>query len=347
MAVPKVFVSSTCFDLSEIREQLAKFIRSFGFDPVMSEYGDVFYHPELHTHKACIQEVSNCHMLILIIGGRFGGAYVGDKDKSITNAEYEAARAANIPVFTYIRSSVLANHHLYRENIDQTFVSEIRYQAITKQSDAINIFKFIDHVRQSPVNNAFEGFSAFGDIESHLRKQWAGMFFDFLRNRESRINFESTNALLSGLEASSGKLEALVKSLYRSVIPGDSSVERSIEEIDIFTNLKQFFQEIFDVDRDGDHCVDVDFIARPGVIDALCDINPDGLSLVDYLLESNLFYFDSYDDDVVRLVFRWGAYAYDPEDMPDRLYSYYKYGVLVSTKDQRLAAIKSVLKFKE
>ncbi|WP_202974643.1 DUF4062 domain-containing protein [Pseudomonas abyssi] len=240
MAVPKIFVSSTCFDLSEIREQLAKFIRSFGFEPVMSEYGDVFYHPELHTHNACIQEVTNCDMLILIIGGRFGGAYVGDKNKSITNAEYEAARNANIPVFTYIRKSVLENHHLYRENIDQSFVSEIRYQSISKQSDAVNIFRFIDHVRQSPVNNAFEGFSGFADLETHLRKQWAGMFFDFLRNRDAKISFENTNALLSGLEASSGKLEALVKSLYRSVIPGDSSVDKNIEEIEVFSYLKRF-----------------------------------------------------------------------------------------------------------
>ncbi len=50
MAVPKVFVSSTCFDLSEIREQLSRFISNYGFESVLSEHGDVFYHPDLHTH---------------------------------------------------------------------------------------------------------------------------------------------------------------------------------------------------------------------------------------------------------------------------------------------------------
>ena len=42
MAVPKVFISSTCFDLSEIREQLSRFISNYGFEPVLSEHGDVF-----------------------------------------------------------------------------------------------------------------------------------------------------------------------------------------------------------------------------------------------------------------------------------------------------------------
>ena len=88
MATPKVFVSSTCFDLGEIREQLARFINSYGFDPILSDHGDVFYKPDCHTHDSCIHEVSNCQLFILIIGGRFGGEYVYDNSKSITNAAY-------------------------------------------------------------------------------------------------------------------------------------------------------------------------------------------------------------------------------------------------------------------
>ena len=119
MASPKVFVSSTCFDLSEVREQLRRFIESFGFEAILSEHGDVFYHPDLHTHEACIQEVSNCHLFILIVGGRFGGEYIFDREKSITNAEYLAARKSGIPIFTYVRETVISNHFLYQQNKDQ------------------------------------------------------------------------------------------------------------------------------------------------------------------------------------------------------------------------------------
>ena len=43
MAIPRVFMSSTCYDLQEIRFQLRHFIEEIGYDPVMSEFGDIFY----------------------------------------------------------------------------------------------------------------------------------------------------------------------------------------------------------------------------------------------------------------------------------------------------------------
>ena len=90
MAFPRVFVSSTCYDLKYIRENLKYFIRRLGYEPVLSEEGSVFFDPNLHTHDACIAEVPNCHMFVVIIGGRFGAQFKGETH-SITNAEYREA----------------------------------------------------------------------------------------------------------------------------------------------------------------------------------------------------------------------------------------------------------------
>ncbi|MFQ1770443.1 DUF4062 domain-containing protein [Aeromonas veronii] len=240
MAAPKVFVSSTCFDLGEVREQLRRFIQSFGFEAVLSENGDVFYHPDLHTHESCIHEVSNCQLFILIIGGRFGGEYVTDKSKSITNAEYMAARESQIPIFTYIRRSVLSNHHIFQQNKKKDFASEIEYPAIEKQEHALNIFSFIDDVRKAPTNNAFEGFDGFPEIENHLRKQWAGMFFDLLKSREVKSQIDATNHLIEGLSSSGRKLESLIKSLYLSSSEDDA--RREIDSIDVFSDVLSFFE---------------------------------------------------------------------------------------------------------
>lgn len=43
MATPKVFVSSTCYDLGETRESIIRFIPTFGFEPILSDHGDVFF----------------------------------------------------------------------------------------------------------------------------------------------------------------------------------------------------------------------------------------------------------------------------------------------------------------
>ena len=73
MAELRVFVSSTCYDLSLLRSQLRTFIKTMGYEPIMSDYEDVLYDPRIHTHTSCVDEVRNCDILILIIGSRFGG----------------------------------------------------------------------------------------------------------------------------------------------------------------------------------------------------------------------------------------------------------------------------------
>lgn len=294
MAAPKVFVSSTCFDLSEIREQLSKFIRSFGFEPVLSEHGDVFYKPEFHTHESCLREISNCHLFVLIIGGRFGGEYVYDKTKSITNAEYLAARHCNLPIFTYVRSNVLANHHIYAQNKKKDFVTNIDYPAIEKQEHAIDIFQFIDDVRRSPVNNAFESFVNFQDIEAHLRKQWAGLFFDLLRSREIVSQISVTNQLISAVQLTSDKLEELVKSLYIS--SNRAVAEQAIAAIDAVSEIELFFETVLRpewVKKEARYWLDETKVD----LKAVSEVSPVDLSWHEYLVATGIFEHTDYPTD--------------------------------------------------
>ncbi|MCK5537307.1 MAG: DUF4062 domain-containing protein [Bacteroidales bacterium] len=283
MAIPKVFVSSTCFDLGEVRDQLKKFIISFGFDAVLSEYGDVFYHPDLHTHDACIQEVAHCQLFILIIGGRFGGEYQADKSKSITNAEYIAAKESNIPIFTYIKKDVLSSQFLYKQNRDQEFAGKINYPAIDKQEHALDIFNFMGDVQRADTNNGVESFENFQDIENHLKKQWAGMFFDFLKTREVKSQIDATNHLLSGLQQSHEQVEELIKSLYISVKPQEA--EKNIELLEYRNEIEEWFRKLFGLSETDISNIDLDKIH----MEAISNISPKKLSIREYWLETKLY----------------------------------------------------------
>ena len=113
----------------------------------------------------------------MIIGGRFGGAYK-ESEKSITNSEYDEAIKCRIPVFTLIEQSVYAEHHVYIRNKanDKVDAKNINYPAV----DNTKIFDFIDEVCKASFNNAIQPFQDFSDIESYLKKQWAGLMFSFL-----------------------------------------------------------------------------------------------------------------------------------------------------------------------
>lgn len=290
MATPKVFVSSTCYDLREIRDSLYSFAKSFGFDPVLSEFGDVFFHPDLHTHEACVNEVANCQLFILLIGGRFGGSYISDKSKSITNAEYEAALKCKIPVFTYIKRAVLENHHLYQSNKDKEFIKSMNFPAIEVQEHAVSIFEFINSVRRASVNNAYEPFETSKDIESHLRKQWSSMFYDFLKNRELSQKIAHTNLALDGLVGTADKLESLVKSLYKSV--DKVNAESEIKSIETISLAKEFLSRYVDESVVGVVCA-----SNEDELKELAGIDPSKYKWHEYVSKITHMELDPYFDD--------------------------------------------------
>jgi len=196
MAVPKVFISSTCIDLKYIRSNLKSMIELLGYEPILSEYGKVFFDPEEHTHDSCINEIENCQLFVLIIGGRYGGKYK-ESEKSITIKEYEKALEKNIPIFTLVDDEVYKEHHVYvknKQNLGMD-INKIHFPSV----DSIAIFDFIDMVRKQPKNNAIQPFSDFDDIENYIKNQFAGMFFSFLSKAiDEKKNTENVELIFNG-----------------------------------------------------------------------------------------------------------------------------------------------------
>jgi hypothetical protein len=92
MANLRVFVSSTCFDLSVTRGQLRAFVEDLGFQPVMSDYNDVLFDPRVHTHTSCINEVASCDMVLVLVGSRFGGRAV---PAAVAQIDFDALQDAS------------------------------------------------------------------------------------------------------------------------------------------------------------------------------------------------------------------------------------------------------------
>lgn len=158
---------------------------------------------------------------------------------------YSAATELQIPVFTFVRRDVLEDHRVYQKNKPNT--DKIIFPSVEEQKVAKNIFEFINEIKIAKVNNGFFPFEYTKDIENLLRKQWAGMFFDFLQNRSLSDQYESQNKILTTLSIASGKLEELVKSLYLQI--GETKAEAVIEEVDNKSMAEQMFLAVFDNTR--------------------------------------------------------------------------------------------------
>jgi hypothetical protein len=147
-----------------------------------------------------------------------------------------------MPVFTFIKSDVLQDHNLWQRNKSQDFASKIIYPSIDNQSHAVEIFKFIDEIRLAKNNNSYFSFSLPKEIHEQLRKQWAAMFLESLRNRGIAKQMVVTNDALAKLTSVSQKIEELTKSIYKNV--DSTNAEASIKTIDQIAEAKSMFHII-------------------------------------------------------------------------------------------------------
>ena len=86
-----IFVSSTCYDLSQIRVDLSQFITSNGHLPILSEFESFPINPAKNTIENCIKIVKeSADVLLLIVGNRYGSTVANGK--SITNVEFLTAQ---------------------------------------------------------------------------------------------------------------------------------------------------------------------------------------------------------------------------------------------------------------
>ena len=173
-STPTVMISSTFYDLRQIRTNLAEFITDdLGYLPLLSEFPSFPVNPDLNTVENCQARVKeNADILVLVIGGRYGSVD-SRSDKSITNLEFLAARAKGIPVYAFVEQSILSMLPVWRDNPTADFSSSV---------DTPRLFEFVESVQAQGRVWRFP-FRTAQDIVNILRIQFAYLFYDALRVR--------------------------------------------------------------------------------------------------------------------------------------------------------------------
>ena len=114
--IPTVFISSTVDDLRHIRDAVRATVEEVGYQPVMSEYGEIGYMGGDAAEDACYRTVPGCQLVVLIIGKRYGSAARNYPDKTITELEFEKALENNSRIITLVDKEVLGFKKVFDTN---------------------------------------------------------------------------------------------------------------------------------------------------------------------------------------------------------------------------------------
>lgn len=225
MAKPRVFISSTYYDLKHVRASLENFIELLGYDPVLSEKGDIAYMPDAPLDESCYREVGNADIYVLIIGGRYGSQASDEKQTSpnfftrydsITKMEYESAVDADIPVYILIEKSVYSDYENWLKNKEN---NSFKYAHV----DSVNIFHLIEALLAQPRNNPIYQFDRYTDIEGWLKEQWAGLLRELLKKLSSQKQLSSLSAQVTELAEINKTLKRYLEAVMVKVSPADSN----------------------------------------------------------------------------------------------------------------------------
>lgn len=273
MAVPRIFISSTCYDLQEIRFQLRHFINDIGYEPVMSEFGDIFYDLRQHVQDACKEEIVRSNIFLLIVGNNYGSIYHKHISEpklpdSVTLQEFRKALEVGIPKYIFINRFVQHDFENYRRilskdiskyfsenDVADTEIEKIKSMVKVKfdqtypfpQEAYRYVFYFLDIIYNLDINNAIYPFESFENIKDSLRKQWAGYFYDAL-TKERTVALEEIQKIDGRLEKIEKQLRLLAEGSKVSNDKGQLiiNIDKLTNELDL-ENLEALQDKIHSI----------------------------------------------------------------------------------------------------
>ena len=126
---PNVFVSSTMYDLSDLRSQLRQFIEGLGWIAVMAEHGSFAIDVNQTTVNNSLRNVrENADIFVMVVGARYG-SIDPNTDTSVTNLEFLEARARGIPTYVFGDGAVLAQLSVWAEQPRSRLLRRRRHAA--------------------------------------------------------------------------------------------------------------------------------------------------------------------------------------------------------------------------
>lgn len=183
MAAPRVFISSTYYDLKHVRNDIGDFIKNLGYMPVMHDKGGVAYTQTDTLENSCYSELATCDIVICIIGNHFG-TQSSASDFSITMEELKSAIKNKKKIYIFIAKDVYIENRTYLQNKESEHFKPA-------YADDIKIHEFIDDLRQTVKNNPIEPFDTTADIIESLKNQFAGLFQNLL-SRDASLTESKT-----------------------------------------------------------------------------------------------------------------------------------------------------------
>lgn len=234
--IPNVFVSSTIQDLQHLRESIRDAILEIEFVPIMSEYGEVGYLPDVSAVESCYITMRQCQLAVIIIGKRYGEAK--GKKLSVTHNEFLTAKNHNVPIITLVDKAVLEYRNVFEAKKNKK--KDIEFPGM---DNAAKTFELLNDIMSSQINNGIQAYVTVADAKKRVKMQIGHIFGEMLGRSEPGIVRDVSEVL--------AEIKSLRHELTKNSKPGSKVFLRVLKSLltekTAFTSLLQhMYRDITD-----------------------------------------------------------------------------------------------------
>lgn len=239
-----IFISSTDYNLKDLRAELARFLSELGYRPILSSAeGFPDSSPILEPWESCLPVLDKCFVMVLIIDGQYGTAlkwpnykdYFEEEKYSPTHGEYMFAHKTRKRMLVFIRKSLMPHYQSYRTTLDNfknnkeeakkalsaTLPSYVTYETL----------EFINKVKTTkpiPWINEFDDITSVKkEIQKKMLNELAELFL--IKNKHFETVIDSFNRVIDSLS-----LEEQKKAL--SKINATKEIIDAVDKLEGFKN---------------------------------------------------------------------------------------------------------------
>jgi len=258
-----IFISSTDYNLKDLRAELASFLTETGYKPILSSAeGFPDSSPNLEPWESCIPVLQNSFVMILIVDGRYGKSLpwpnyedvMEGRSVSPTHGEFLYSHATSKRMFVFIRTEVLAHYQTYLNAIEKHGKAESKkiLDDILPKHINFQTLEFINEIKNKRPVSWITQFDDITDIKKEVKKKLLNQLSEIFLIKELHIETliksfnrvmnttdkEEQRGILKRLDATKGLIESVEKiGEYKSEI--EELRNRNIELKDIKTEEKK------------------------------------------------------------------------------------------------------------
>jgi hypothetical protein len=239
-----IFISSTDYNLIDLRAELARYLAELGYRPILSS-SDGFHDnsPDLEPWESCLQVLQTAYVMVLVIDGKYGepfewkefASFIGDRRVSPTHAEYILAHKTKMRMLVFIRKEILTHYQSYRSalkfaNGDKKIARENLSKTLPKHI-AFETLEFVEEVKTTRSIPWIKPFENVTDIKQEIQKK--------MLNELAELFLFKNKHLESVVRAFSSVLDDLPEEKRKETLQKIGATKELVTEVETQTKVIQ------------------------------------------------------------------------------------------------------------